>query len=84
MPGYPTRLAPSGTVPEGTTELWTDRKRHLWLIGLVVPSLAFVAFGGYLATGWGCGSGSVRSSSSGSSRRSTWSPGSTAPTRPTT
>ena len=47
MPGYPTRLAPSGTVPEGTTELWTDRKRYLWLIGLVVPSLAFVAFGGY-------------------------------------
>ena len=29
MPGYPTRLAPSGTVPEGTTELWTDRKRYL-------------------------------------------------------
>ena len=25
MPGYPTRLAPSGTVPEGTTELWKDR-----------------------------------------------------------
>ncbi len=52
MAGYPTRLAPSGTVPEGTTELWKDRKRYLWLIGLVVPSLAFVAFGGYLATGW--------------------------------
>src|SRR6476469_5649520 len=52
MPGYPTRLAPSGTVPEGTTEMWTDRKRYLWLIGLVVPSLAFVAFGGYVATGW--------------------------------
>ena len=33
MPGYPTqhpdRLAPSGTVPEGTTELWTDTKRYL-------------------------------------------------------
>src|SRR6476469_7552917 len=53
MPGYPTRLAPSGTVPEGTTDMWTDRKRYLWLIGLVVPSLAFVAFGGYVATGWG-------------------------------
>src|SRR6476469_5268772 len=52
MPGYPTRLAPSGTVPEGTTDMWTDRKRYLWLIGLVVPSLAFVAFGGYVATGW--------------------------------
>ena len=45
MAGYPTRLAPSGTVPEGPTELWKDRKRYLWLIGLVVPSLAFVAFG---------------------------------------
>ena len=62
MAGYPTRtasdrtapdrLAPSGTVPEGTTELWKDSKRYLWLIGLVVPSLAFVAFGGYVATGW--------------------------------
>ena len=46
MAGYPTRLAPSGTVPDGTTEIWKDRKRYLWLIGLVVPSLAFVAFGG--------------------------------------
>ena len=56
MAGYPTRvpsrLAPSGTVPDGTTELWKDKKRYLWLIGLVVPSLAFVAFGGYVATGW--------------------------------
>ena len=45
-------LTPSGTVPEGSTETWKDSKRYLWLIGLVVPSLAFVAFGGYLATGW--------------------------------
>jgi alkane 1-monooxygenase len=51
-PGYPTRLAPSGTVPEGSTALWKDGKRHLWLIGLVVPSLAFVAFGGFALTGW--------------------------------
>jgi alkane 1-monooxygenase len=32
MAGYPTRmptrLAPSGTVPDGTTELWKDRKRY--------------------------------------------------------
>src|SRR6476660_3208246 len=55
MPGYPTRLAPSGTVREGTTATWTDRKRHLWLIGLVVPSLAFGAFGGVVATDWGVG-----------------------------
>ena len=42
MPGYPTRLAPSGTVPDGSTALWKDKKRYLWLIGLVVPSLAFI------------------------------------------
>ena len=30
-----------------------DKKRYLWLIGLVVPSLAFVAFGMWAATGWG-------------------------------
>ena len=53
MPGYPTRLAPSGTVPEGTTALWKDRKRYLWLIGLVVPSLAFVGLAGHALTGWG-------------------------------
>ncbi|QIK77258.1 alkane 1-monooxygenase [Nocardioides piscis] len=42
----------SGTVPAGSTDGWRDRKRYLWLIGLVVPSLAFVAMGGYVATGW--------------------------------
>ena len=46
-------LTAAGTVPAGSTEQWQDRKRYLWLIGLVVPSLAFVAFGGYAATGWG-------------------------------
>ena len=35
----------SATVPAGTTERWHDHKRYLWLIGLVVPSLAFIAFG---------------------------------------
>src|SRR5699024_12414565 len=29
-----------------------DGKRYLWLIGLVVPSLAFVAFLGFAVTGW--------------------------------
>ena len=33
------------TVPAGSTEQWKDRKRYLWLIGLVVPSLAFVGYG---------------------------------------
>ncbi len=42
-----------GTVPQGSTQIWRDRKRYLWLIGFVVPSLVFVAFVGYLATGWG-------------------------------
>ena len=53
MPGYPTRLAPSGTVPDGSTALWKDKKRYLWLIGLVVPSLAFIGMGGFALTGWG-------------------------------
>lgn len=32
--------------------MWRDEKRYLWLIGLVVPSLAFVAFAGRAVTGW--------------------------------
>ncbi|MGH3500231.1 MAG: fatty acid desaturase [Nocardioidaceae bacterium] len=32
---------------------WKDKKRYLWLIGLVVPSLAFVALGMHALTGWG-------------------------------
>ncbi|NYG59480.1 alkane 1-monooxygenase [Nocardioides daedukensis] len=35
----------AGTVPDGSTEQWKDKKRYLWLIGLVVPSLALVAVG---------------------------------------
>lgn len=42
-----------GTVPLGSTEQWTDKKRYLWLVGLVVPSLAFVALGLHAWTGWG-------------------------------
>jgi len=41
------------TVPAGSTEEWHDRKRRLWLIGLVVPSLAFLGYGGWLLTGAG-------------------------------
>ena len=40
------------TVPAGSTDGWRDRKRYLWLIGLVVPSLAFIGYAGWLATGW--------------------------------
>ncbi len=43
----------TGTIRAGSTEQWTDRKRSLWLIGLVVPSLAFVALGMHALTGWG-------------------------------
>jgi alkane 1-monooxygenase len=47
------RLDASGTVDRGSTERWRDRKRYLWLLGLVVPSFAFIAVGGYALTGWG-------------------------------
>ena len=36
-------MSAHSTVPAGSTEQWKDKKRYLWLIGLVVPSLAFVA-----------------------------------------
>ncbi|MGZ4427160.1 MAG: alkane 1-monooxygenase, partial [Nocardioidaceae bacterium] len=41
------------TVPDGSTEIWKDKKRYLWLLGLVVPSLAFLAWGLHALTGWG-------------------------------
>ena len=37
------------TVPAGSTEQWRDPKRYLWLIGLVVPSLFFLGYAGWLA-----------------------------------
>jgi alkane 1-monooxygenase len=43
----------NSTVPEGSTAAWKDKKRYLWLIGLVVPSLAFVGYGLWALTGWG-------------------------------
>ena len=46
------RIANS-TVPPDSTSPWRDRKRRLWLIGLVVPSLAFVGYAMYGVTGWG-------------------------------
>jgi alkane 1-monooxygenase len=46
------RIAQS-TVPAGSTDGWRDRKRYLWLIGLVVPSLAFLGYGLWAATGLG-------------------------------
>src|SRR4051794_9853777 len=43
----------NSTVPDGSTGKWRDQKRYLWLIGLVVPSLAFIAIGMWRLTGWG-------------------------------
>ncbi len=43
----------TGTVPAGSTEQWKDEKRYLWLLGLVVPSLGFAAWGLVEATGLG-------------------------------
>lgn len=40
----------TGTVSLGSTEQWNDGKRYLWLIGLVVPSLAFLALAMYRLT----------------------------------
>ena len=43
----------SQTVPEGTTDGWTDKKRYLWLFGLVIPSAIFIIYAGWLFTGSG-------------------------------
>ena len=42
----------TGTIPEGSTEQWRDKKRHLWLIGLVIPSAVFIIYTGWAVTGW--------------------------------
>jgi alkane 1-monooxygenase len=43
----------SGTLPAGSTDEWQDKKRHLWLIGLLMPSLPFIGVGLHQLTGWG-------------------------------
>ncbi len=43
----------SGTVPEGSTEKWRDKKRYLWLVALIVPSLVFLGLWLFHLTGWG-------------------------------
>ena len=37
------------SVPAASTARWKDGKRYLWLIGLVVPSLAFIGYGMHAA-----------------------------------
>jgi len=44
--------ATTGTVPEGSTEAWKDKKRYLWLLGLVIPALGIIAFVVYALLGW--------------------------------
>ncbi len=39
--------------PAGTARRWRDRKRYLWLLGLIVPTLPFLAWGLVAATGLG-------------------------------
>src|SRR6476620_8880524 len=53
IPGGTGSTAPSGTVTAASTAQWKDRKRYLWLIGLVVPSLAFLGYGAWTLTGLG-------------------------------
>lgn len=45
-------MATNATIPIGSTEQWRDPKRYLWLIGLVVPSLAPLGLGMWLLTDW--------------------------------
>ncbi|WP_345893882.1 fatty acid desaturase [Nocardioides sp. TF02-7] len=40
------------TVPEGSTERWKDRKRYLWLLGLMVPGFGALTLVGYAYTDW--------------------------------
>jgi alkane 1-monooxygenase len=35
-----------------TSERWRDKKRYLWLVALVMPSLLFIAIGMYSLTAW--------------------------------
>jgi len=53
MDAVPHGTVPFSTVPRGSTEQWRDPKRHLWLVGLVVPSLFLVAWAGWSLTGVG-------------------------------
>jgi alkane 1-monooxygenase len=46
-------LEPSGIVADGTAEQWRDKKRYLWLLGLVAPAIGILAIGGFLLTGAG-------------------------------
>jgi alkane 1-monooxygenase len=42
----------AGTVPVGSTEAWKDKKRYLWLLGLMVPGFGILAVVAYAYTDW--------------------------------
>jgi alkane 1-monooxygenase len=42
----------AGTVPVGSTEAWKDKKRSLWLLGLMVPGFGILAVVAYAYTDW--------------------------------
>jgi alkane 1-monooxygenase len=44
---------PTGEEPARAQPRWHDRKRYAWLLGLIVPTLPFIAWGLVEATGWG-------------------------------
>lgn len=46
-----TKLPPAGTVDPALIARWRDRKRYLWLLGLVAPSLTGSALLGFSLTG---------------------------------
>lgn len=41
----------SATV-DGRTVEWNDRKRHLWIMGAIIPLIPLTMWGMYAATGW--------------------------------
>jgi alkane 1-monooxygenase len=45
-------LEAAGTVPEGSTDAWRDKKRYLWLMGLAVPGLGILALFAFAHTHW--------------------------------
>ena len=45
----------AATAPEPMTAAWHDPKRYLWLLGLVVPLIPFIAWGIVELTGLGIG-----------------------------
>ena len=52
MTGATDPAAVGQTVHEGSTEKWKDKKRYLWLLGLLIPGFAVLAFVAYAELGW--------------------------------